>query len=98
MSRFPAKFEYVYFSIAIYTYAYIMHAMNALKNIRVNVFGVTQSEMARLVNVTQATVSRWEKGVPPSLDDMRAIRDAARAQKLDWSDALFFDDSKEAAE
>lgn len=72
--------------------------MNAMKNIRVAVFGVTQSEMAEMAGVTQATVSRWENGVAPSLDDMAAIRRAAISRGLEWSDALFFASPKEAAE
>jgi transcriptional regulator with XRE-family HTH domain len=54
-------------------------------------FGVTQAEFAALAGVTQGTVSRWEAGVAPSLDDMRAIREAALARGIDWNDGWFFE-------
>ncbi|WP_189343842.1 hypothetical protein, partial [Mesorhizobium sp. M8A.F.Ca.ET.218.01.1.1] len=38
-----------------------------------------------------ASVSRWETGTAPSLDDMRAIRDAAIARGIAWDDGWFFD-------
>lgn len=65
--------------------------MNALKHIRKNVFAVTQAEFAVVAGVTQATVSRWENGVAPSLEEMQAIRSAASDRGIDWNDALFFD-------
>ncbi|TAV48412.1 helix-turn-helix domain-containing protein [Rhizobium leguminosarum] len=68
--------------------------MNALKHIRKNVFKVTQAEFSVLAGVTQATVSRWENGVAPSLDEMKAIRDAAEARKIKWNDRLFFEAPK----
>ncbi|WP_182565789.1 helix-turn-helix domain-containing protein [Rhizobium leguminosarum] len=68
--------------------------MNALKHIRKNVFKVTQAEFSVLAGVTQATVSRWENGVAPSLDEMKAIRDAAEARKIKWNDRLFFETPK----
>ncbi|WP_188825054.1 helix-turn-helix domain-containing protein [Brucella endophytica] len=68
-----------------------MRDMNALKNIRKNVFKVTQQEFSAVAGVTQATVSRWERGVAPSLDEMKAIRDAAVKRGINWDDSLFFD-------
>ncbi len=65
--------------------------MNALKNIRKNVFKVTQSEFSVVAGVTQATVSRWENGVAPSLDEMRAIREAAASRGIAWDDSFFFE-------
>jgi transcriptional regulator with XRE-family HTH domain len=65
--------------------------MSAIRHIRCHVFGVTQAEFAALAGVTQASVSRWETGVAPSLDDMRAIREAAVARGIDWNDAWFFE-------
>ena len=79
-------------------YAYNIRSMNALRNIRINVFGVTQAEFSVIAGVTQATVSRWENGVGPSLDDMLAIRAAALARALPWDDSFFFERPKEAAE
>ena len=72
--------------------------MNIIRSIRLNLFKVTQSEMATIVGVTQATVSRWENGVAPSLDDLAAIRSAALARCLDWDDRFFFEPTWEAAE
>lgn len=71
--------------------------MNALKHIRTKIFGLTQSEFAAIAGVTQASVSRWEGGVSPSLDDMRAIRAAAETRGVKWEDRFFFD-MPEAAE
>jgi transcriptional regulator with XRE-family HTH domain len=69
-----------------------MRSMNALRHIRKKVFNVTQAEFAALAGVTQASVSRWENGVAPSLDEMQAIRRAASTRPdIDWDDALFFD-------
>lgn len=68
--------------------------MNALKHIRKNVFKVTQAEFSVIAGVTQATVSRWENGVAPSLDEMKAIRDAAEVRKIKWNDRLFFEAPK----
>lgn len=65
--------------------------MSTMKHIRTQVFKVTQAEFATLAGVGQATVSRWENGVSPSLDEMQAIRNAA-ASRIDivWDDSLFF--------
>ncbi len=71
--------------------------MNALRHIRKNVFAVTQAEFASLAGVTQATVSRWENGVAPSLEEMQAIRKAAADRGVEWSDTMFFE-LPEAAE
>ncbi len=71
--------------------------MNALRHIRKNVFAVTQAEFASLAGVTQATVSRWENGVAPSLEEMQAIRKAASDRGVEWSDTMFFE-LPEAAE
>lgn len=65
--------------------------MNTIRHIRKNVFKVTQAEFSALAGVTQATVSRWENGVAPSLDEMRAIRVAASERKIRWDDAWFFE-------
>lgn len=65
--------------------------MSALKHIRIQIFGMTQSEFAALIGVGQATVSRWENGFSPSLDEMKVIREAAYARNVTWSDSLFFE-------
>ena len=64
--------------------------MSAIRHIRTRIFEATQSEFAALVGVKQSSVSRWENGVAPSLDDMAAIRDAAKARGIDWRDDWFF--------
>ncbi|QRY68176.1 helix-turn-helix domain-containing protein [Ensifer sp. PDNC004] len=66
--------------------------MNAIQNIRKNVFGLTQVEFSVVAGVTQASVSRWEKhDVAPSLDEMTRIRQAAMERDLPWNDRLFFE-------
>jgi transcriptional regulator with XRE-family HTH domain len=66
--------------------------MNAIRHIRKNVFRLRQQDFAAIAGVQQSTVSRWEKGeAAPSLDEMAAIRDAARARRLRWNDRLFFE-------
>lgn len=69
-----------------------MRNMNAIKHIRKNIFKVTQAEFSEIAGVTQASVSRWEKhGVPPSLEEMKAIREAARERRIKWNDRFFFE-------
>ena len=65
--------------------------MNALRHIRKHVFQVTQAEFATLAGVAQPSVSRWENGVAPSLDEMAAIRQAAADRGLEWDDRWFFE-------
>lgn len=65
--------------------------MNAIRHIRKTVFGLNQAEFAEIAGVTQATVSRWENGVSPSLDEMRRIRAAASDRKVRWQDKWFFE-------
>lgn len=67
-----------------------MRDMSPIRHIRREIFKVTQTEFASLVGVTQATISRWEGGVAPSLDDMQRIRDAAAKRKIRWRDDWFF--------
>lgn len=62
-----------------------------MKHIRTKVFQMTQAEFSVLAGVAQATVSRWEKGVAPSLDEMKAIRRAAEERNIDWDDKYFFE-------
>ena len=65
--------------------------MSQLRHIRQTIFAVSQSEFAAISNVSQATVSRWEKGdLSPGLAEMSRIRDAAKSRGLAWDDALFF--------
>ncbi|WP_409233677.1 helix-turn-helix domain-containing protein [Rhizobium sp. WCS2018Hpa-16] len=62
-----------------------------MKHIRKNVFKVNQAEFSSLAGVTQATVSRWENGGAPSLDEMKAIRLAAEKRNIEWDDRFFFE-------
>ena len=71
--------------------------MNALRYIRKHVFQVTQTEFASLAGVGQASVSRWENGVPPSLEEMAQIRKAAVKRGLEWDDRWFFEQPSETA-
>ncbi|WP_127524647.1 helix-turn-helix transcriptional regulator [Mesorhizobium sp. Z1-4] len=65
--------------------------MSAIRHIRTEVFKLKQAEFAVAIGVSQSTVSRWEKGVAPSLTEMQAIRSAAVERGYDWNDALFFE-------
>ncbi len=64
--------------------------MSAIRHIRKTVFKETQKAFAITAGVQQSTVSRWENGVAPTLDEMRTIREAAKKRKLKWDDQLFF--------
>ncbi len=68
-----------------------------MKHIRTKIFGVTQAEFAALAGVAQATVSRWENGIAPSLDEMKAIRKAAEERNVPWDDRYFFEIPSESA-
>ncbi|MRX31890.1 helix-turn-helix domain-containing protein [Aminobacter sp. MDW-2] len=68
--------------------------MSAIRHIRKTVFRLNQAEFAVVAGVTQATISRWEKGGSPTLEEMQRIRDAAAKRKIKWSDKLFFEAPK----
>lgn len=69
--------------------------MSVMRAIRRVVFDVTQSEMAKIAGVGQATVSRWENGEQePSRAEMLRIREEAAARKLRWDDRWFFDSNE----
>ena len=65
--------------------------MSAIRYIRREVFKATQAEFAALAGVTQASVSRWEAGGAPSLDEMQSIRRAAAERGIEWNDTWFFE-------
>jgi DNA-binding transcriptional regulator YiaG len=66
--------------------------MSTIHHIRNNVLKATQAEMAAITGVTQATVSRWEKGIhEPSRNELAMIRDEIIRRGLEWDDSLFFD-------
>ena len=65
--------------------------MGQLLHIRKKLLKLTQSEMAAVTGVSQATVSRWEKGdLEPSRVELARIRDEAMRRNLSWNDSLFF--------
>jgi predicted transcriptional regulator len=67
--------------------------MSQLRQIRRTVFGVTQTEFAKIAGVSQPLVSRWEKGDrKPSLPELIRIRAEARRRGLKWKDAWFFEE------
>lgn len=72
--------------------------MNPIRHIRREIFKVTQAEFASLAGVTQASVSRWESGGSPSLEEMQRIRAAASDRDIDWKDEWFFDIAPAAGE
>lgn len=78
--------------LRVYTSTHNVRGMNAIRYIRKNVFGVTQQEFAEIAGVQQSSVSRWESGGAPTLEEMARIRDAAGSRKLKrkWRDDLFF--------
>lgn len=60
--------------------------------IREEVLGVSQSALARIARVNQATISRWEAGRRnPKASHMARIRDYARRKGIRWSDRWFFE-------
>ncbi|WP_293862338.1 helix-turn-helix domain-containing protein [uncultured Alsobacter sp.] len=64
--------------------------MSPIKNIRVNLFKLTQPEFARVIGVDQGTVSRWERGMDPTLGQALKIKEAALARGLEWDSDLLF--------
>jgi transcriptional regulator with XRE-family HTH domain len=65
--------------------------VNQLKHIRVVVLDTTQAAMGDLVGVSQATISRWEKGEgSPTRDHLQFIRDEILRRRIQWNDAWFF--------
>jgi transcriptional regulator with XRE-family HTH domain len=70
-----------------------MRDLSTARYIREHVFGIpTQAEFARLLNYTQATISRIETGeIRAGPDFQERVRDAARKRKIKWNDSWFFE-------
>lgn len=64
--------------------------MTPIRYIRKVVFDLNQAEFAAAIGRTQASISRWENGVPFTVDDMIAIRTEALGRGMNWSDEWFF--------
>ena len=72
-------------------------AMTPTRFIRTK-FDMTQGELAQLLGVSQAHVSRMEQGVNELMPNhQRAIRDEAKARKIKWDDSWFFAPPEQAA-
>lgn len=73
--------------------------MNSLRHIRKSIFGLSQTELATVAEVSQSTVSKWERGdLNPNRDEMARIRDEAHKRGLAWNDSWFFECPSEAAQ
>jgi transcriptional regulator with XRE-family HTH domain len=63
-------------------------------DIRTKILDIRQAEMARIAGVTQATVSRWEKGeFEPNRQALARIRAEIIARGVEWDDRWFFTDA-----
>lgn len=70
----------------------IICPMEPLKRIRTEIFRVTQTDFARMVEASQSTVSRWEKGtLEPTHGQLARIRAAAKERKMRWRDEWLFE-------
>lgn len=86
------KSVHAYFVLYKNPFAHIMRVMNTLKHIRTKIFNVSsQADFAAEIEVAQSTVSRWENGAAPSLDEMQKVRAAAARRGLPWNDSWFFE-------
>jgi DNA-binding transcriptional regulator YiaG len=69
-----------------------MSAVTPIQHIRSSVFGcATQAAFADIIDVSQATVSRWENGVEMDRAAMARIRNAAHERGIAWDDSWFFE-------
>lgn len=72
--------------------------MNAITNIRKNLFAMSQTAFADMLGVTQPVVSDMERTGRVSIRHQQTIRDEAVKRGIEnWSDSLFFEVPKETA-
>lgn len=70
----------------------IFRGMSAIAHIRKQVLGISQAALAEIAGVTQATVSRWEKGeLVPDLNALSRVRTAAREKDPAFDERWFFE-------
>lgn len=66
--------------------------MNAIHYLRVHIFQCSQQALADLLGVSQAHISRCERGVTsPSLAELARLRAMVMDRGFAWNDAWFFD-------
>lgn len=68
--------------------------MTAIKRIRERL-GLNQADFAELAGVTQATVSRWEDDMKPTLAKIDHLRNEAKKRGLPWQDSWVFEAAAE---
>ena len=72
--------------------------MLPIEHIRKVRFQVSQAVFATIAGTTQASVSRWERGIQaPDLDEMGRIRQGAVERGIAWDDRWFFEPPTEAS-
>ena len=65
--------------------------MNLMLHIRKDVLRLSQAQLAEVAGVSQATVSRWERGQwEPNRDELARIWSWARENDVALSDSAFF--------
>ena len=66
--------------------------MTPMKRIRIEILKLSQTELAQIAAVNQATVSRWDAGSrEPGRVEMQLIREYAKRKGARWSDKWFFE-------
>jgi transcriptional regulator with XRE-family HTH domain len=75
-----------------------MHTNNPARFIRLHVFGfATQAEFAQALGYEQATISRFERGMPFSSEAQKRIRELAQRRGIKWDNNWFFEAPATAA-